>query len=106
MLEDTPKNPAPRSARWIRLHVNQPAAIAQTSRNLVDHLSDLGDGLLYRRCDLRILMVNDASNLKRRFCVESLRSFVLALGSELLKQVGLVVFSFLRSGAGHLPATL
>ena len=47
-------------------------------------------------------MVDDPRNFKRRFGVKALRSLVLALGSQLLKQGGLVILGIRSLGAGRL----
>ena len=52
---------------------------------------DLGNGLLDRCRNLRVLVIDDAGDLECGFGIKALRSLVLALGGQLLKQGGLVV---------------
>jgi hypothetical protein len=44
--------------------IDQPSAVAQAPRHLVDHLRDLRNGLLDRCGNLRIFVVDDARNLE------------------------------------------
>ena len=83
--------------------VNEPAALAQTAGHLVDDLRNLWNRLLDRSCDLRVFMVDDARDIECGFGVKALRSLVLALGSQFLKQSGLVFLIVVSLCAGRLP---
>ena len=63
---------------------------------------DLRNRLLDRCRNLRIFMVDDARDFECGFGVKALRSLVLALGSQFLKQSGLVFLLSSRLGAGRL----
>ena len=76
--------------------VDQPAAVAEAARHLVDDLSDLRNRLLHRRGNLRVFVVDDPRDLQRRLGVEALGRLVLAFRRQLLEEGGLVVIGSFR----------
>ncbi len=65
--------------------VDEAAAVAEGSGDLVDDLCDFWQGLFDCAGNLGVFLVDDAGDFERGFCVKPLRGFVLALSGEAMK---------------------
>ncbi len=75
--------------------IDEPAAVAQAARNVVDDLCNFGKGFLDSTGNLGVFVIDDAGYLQRRFGVKALGSFVLALGGQVLEEGSRVRLGFL-----------